>query len=47
MTKNEAIEVLTHANKWRRDNEGVMIMPDVRQLGIAIDYAINFIKDTI
>ena len=46
MNKEKAIEVLTHANAWRRDNEVVNIyrMPDPEELGIAIDFAINYMK---
>jgi len=44
MNKQKAIAVLTYANKWRRDNESTMIMPDVKELGIAIDFAIKYMK---
>ena len=46
MTKEKAIKVLTHANEWRRDNEvpSIYRMPDPEELGIAIDFAINYMK---
>jgi len=43
MTKNEARDILMHHNLWRRgeaDN-----MPDVKQLGMAIDAAIVALSD--
>ena len=47
MNKAEAIEVLTHANEWRRDNEvpSIYRTPDPKELGIAIDFAVKFMKD--
>jgi hypothetical protein len=45
MNKAEAIEVLTYANRWRRDDDGGEEMPDVRELGWAIDFAVKFMKD--
>ena len=46
MNKEKAIKVLTHANEWRRDGEVPSIygMPDPKELGIAMDFAINYMK---
>jgi len=47
MTTKEAIEVLTHANLWRRYNGGTERppkMPDSSQFGLAIDHAIEVLK---
>ena len=46
MTIKETIEVLTHANKWRRDQEvpSIYTMPNPTELGIAIDTAIEELK---
>lgn len=44
MTKNEARDILTHYNLWRRgktDN-----MPDIKGLGLAIDAAIVSLSDS-
>ena len=44
MTTTEAIKILTYANKWRRDNSGELKMPIPKQLGLAIDHAIEVLK---
>lgn len=43
---NKAIEILTHHNKWRRDNHvpNQYEMVNPTELGIAIDTAVNAMK---
>ena len=43
MTTQTAIYILELYNKWRRGNED-MEMPDPKQLGLAIDLAIECMK---
>ena len=35
---------LDYYNKWRRDNTGKLTMPNVTELGITIDRAIELLK---
>jgi hypothetical protein len=44
MTKNEARAILTQHNKWRRGDADNM--PDVKELGVAIDAAIVALSDS-
>ena len=52
MTTKEAIKILEYANKWRRgvDSEGNDLdsdkyqMPDPKEWGLAMDYAVEFMK---
>jgi hypothetical protein len=48
MTNKEALEILIDANLWRRDNsdkiKNRIEMPDPKQLGLAIDKAIEVLK---
>lgn len=43
MKKQEVINFLTQANKWRRGVEGVE-QPNPKELGEAIDFAIQFME---
>lgn len=43
MKKEEAIKILTEGNKWRRGSE--IEMPNPKDLGLAIDYAIKFMQE--
>lgn len=43
MKKEEAIKILTEGNKWRRGSE--IEMPNPKNLGLAIDYAIKFMQE--
>ncbi len=45
MTLQEAIDILTKHNEWRRGDEIDMIDPT--QLGIAIDIILNQLKNTV
>lgn len=49
MTIKEAYEILTQYNLWRRDNHipNKYEMPNPTQLGIAIDTAINVLRDKL
>lgn len=46
MTTKEAIEILQQFNDWRRDKNDInqIEMPDVTQIGIAIDIAIEVMR---
>ena len=44
MNKEEAIKTLEEFNKWRRANEDID-MPDPKDIGKAIDFAIKYLKD--
>ena len=46
MTKQEAIQILTAFNRWRRDNTGVCALNvTAKEIGEAIDFAIKFMQD--
>tara|TARA_B100000378_G_scaffold13962_1_gene11416 strand:- start:81 stop:221 length:141 start_codon:yes stop_codon:yes gene_type:complete len=45
MKVEEAIKVLTKYNEWRRDDTGEKPMPQPSQIGIAIDVAIQELKN--
>lgn len=47
MTPHEAIEILKQYNAWRRDENipNSQDMPDPKQIGIAIDTAVDFISE--
>ena len=45
MTTHEAIIILTEANQWRRGAD--IEQPNPTDLGLAIDYAINKLYETI
>jgi hypothetical protein len=49
MTRKEAIEILTDANLYRRDDEvpSMYRVPNGKKLGEAIDFAVSFMKKTI
>ena len=44
MTKEEVRMFLITYNKWRRGCEDTK-MPEPRDIGVAIDYAIKYMKD--
>lgn len=44
MDKQKVIKILEQYNKWRRANED-MDMPDPKDIGKAIDFAIKYLKD--
>lgn len=41
MDIKEIIKNLEHYNNWRRDNDDKYTMPEPKQIGIAIDFAIS------
>lgn len=43
-SKQKVIDILEEFNKWRRANED-MDMPDPKDIGKAIDFAIKYLKD--
>jgi hypothetical protein len=43
MTKKQTIDFLINFNKWRRGSETIK-QPNPREIGIAIDNAIKFLK---
>lgn len=43
MTKQQTIDFLINFNKWRRGSETIE-MPNPKEIGIAIDLAIKFLK---
>ena len=43
MTKKQTIDFLINFNKWRRGHEEVE-QPNPKEIGIAIDNAIKFLK---
>jgi len=49
MNKRESIEILTDANLYRRDKEvpSIYKVPNPKELGIAIDFAIKYMKDDV
>lgn len=49
MTPQEAIEILKRYNAWRRDENvpNSHEMPDPKEVGIAIDTAVDFISELI
>ena len=46
MTKQEAIQILTAFNRWRRCNDGVEEQLDPFRIGKAIDFAIKFMAES-
>jgi hypothetical protein len=47
MTLQEAVELLIEYNKWRRDSETVMPMPNSKEIGIAIDVVTDYLKGEV
>jgi len=49
MKLKEAVEILEKHNKWRRDNSipGKYEMANPKELGIAIDTVVRFIKEDL
>lgn len=49
MTPQQAIEILKQYNAWRRDENvpNSHEMPDPKEVGIAIDTAVDFISELI
>ena len=44
MTSDQVVALLKHYNAWRRDDEGVVKMPEPRDIGEAIDAAIHLLS---
>lgn len=47
MTKLEALQTLQHYQNWRRDNNNNYAMPAPKQIGKAIDVAIQTLKNEV
>ena len=47
MKLKEAAEILERHNKWRRDNDNQYEMINPKELGIAIDTVVRFIKEDL
>lgn len=45
MTKEQVIKTLQAYNEWRRDNDGIYEMPHPKELGIAVDTAIELLSE--